>query len=128
MVPHIETDLSWGEFWTGLTNPYKVHCENGDCINKLKWESDGSYLNSWEDQNYGIIADSADSCLRYRTHRIDDKSCAMTYYYICEFKCSSTTTTRTTTTTTITSTTTTTTTSNTVTTTTAGTKGPFETV
>ena len=114
MVPHLETELSRGEFWTGLTNPNNEICENGNCVNKLKWDSDGSYLNSWEDQNHGIRADRADACLRYQSDKINDMTCAFKYYYICEFKCPSTTTI------------TTTTTSTTLTTTTAGIKGPFD--
>ena len=120
MVPQLETDFRWGQFWTGLSNPNNEYCENSACFNKLKWDSDGSYLNAWEDQTHGIRADNGHGCLRYTSDRINDMICAMTYYYICEFKCPSTTTITTTTTTSTTTTITTTTTSSTLTTTTAG--------
>ena len=107
MVPYLEIDLSRGQFWTGLTNPTNEKCDNGNCVNKLIWDSDGSYLNTWEDQNHGIRADFRQECLRYRSDEINDMICSVRYYYICEFKCSSTTTITTTTTTSTTLTTTT---------------------
>ena len=89
----LESQFSRGEFWTGLVNPNNEVCFDGDCVNKLKWDSDGSYLDSWADTSHGFGLDQGDDCLRYRDTSIGDHPCDRTYYYICEFQCPTTTTT-----------------------------------
>ena len=61
----IETDLSFGEFWTGLKNPNHTICQDGDCINKLTWDSDGSTLDTWVDPNHRIIMKTGSECIPY---------------------------------------------------------------
>ena len=58
----------------------------------MKWDSDGSFLNSWADPNHGIDAMNGDACLRYASDEMDDKDCSAVFNYICEFKCTMTTT------------------------------------
>ena len=95
-----EHDLNWEQFWTGLYNPQEKECYDSGCVNKLKWLSDGSNLLSWPDPSHELYFNEGEYCGRYRSDKINDKSCNQYYYYICEFKCPATTTTTTTTTTT----------------------------
>ena len=93
-----------GEFWTGLWNPNNDVCYDAGCANKLKWDSDGSFLGNWPYTSHTIRTNNAAQCLRYTDTILDDYYCTESYYYICEFKCPptpSTTTATTTTTTTI---------------------------
>ena len=61
-------------------------------MNKLKWDSDGSNLDSWADTDHGIKGDAV--CLRYRDDEMNGHPCDRRYYYICEFLCPSSTTTK----------------------------------
>ena len=89
----------FGQFWTGLRNPNKEICYDAGCVNKLKWDSDGSFLSNWHDPSHGFYVNSGDDCLRYMRDNMNDQGCDERYYYICEFQCPTTTTTTTTTTT-----------------------------
>ena len=91
--PMSESELGYGEFWTGLVNSNKEICYHGDCVNKLKWDSDKSYLDSWADTSHGVHVNGGDDCLRYTNKQMDDWGCSGKnggYYYICEFKCQGT--------------------------------------
>ena len=79
----IETDLSFGEFWTGLRNPNHTICTNDGCINKLTWDSDGSTLDTWVDPNHGIRVKWGSKCFRYTNNSMHDYGCTgSTAYYM----------------------------------------------
>ena len=82
-----ETTLSSGQFWTGLINPSTIKCDNSSCVNKLKWDSDGSNFDNWVDKSR-VSANGYNYCLRYKkADNIDDKECALAFYYICQYEC-----------------------------------------
>ena len=66
-------------------------CWNGDCVKKLKWDSDGSYLDSWAYTSHNINGDG--HCLRYTDDEMHGHECDNKHYYTCEFQCPPTTTT-----------------------------------
>ena len=68
-------------------NPNNETCNDGDCINKLIWDSDGSSFNSWVGPSHDIKVNGPEACLRYESKKMNDVTCTATYYYICEFKC-----------------------------------------
>ena len=72
-------------------------CWDGDCVKKLKWDSNGSYLDSWAHTSHHIKGD--EHCLRYTSDEMNGHECDNKHYYICEFQCPTTTTTSTSTTT-----------------------------
>ena len=97
--------MNSNEFWTGLHNPERKKCYDAECVDKLKWDSDGSKL-TWANPNHGLYVNEQKPCLRYMSSIQNDHWCGNEYYYICEFKCPPTPSTTTTTTTTTTATTT----------------------
>ena len=94
--------MNYGEFWVGLINPNSETCDDDGCENKLEWASDGSNFDNWADPSHAIRVNGGTYCLRYRDDKLDDWTCVVSNYYVCELKCPLTTTSTTTTTTTTT--------------------------
>ena len=57
-------EYSLGNIWTGLRNTDKVICQNGECVNKLYWHSDGSVYNE-HIPGHGVTM-RGDICVRYK--------------------------------------------------------------
>ena len=78
-----------GPFWTGLVHPNREGdaCQNEECINNLRWDSDGSPFDNWDDQipeNLGNV-----ECFVYWVYngRIMGQPCNEVLRYICELQC-----------------------------------------
>ena len=70
-----------------MVNPDKNICRDGGCVNKLKWDSDGSNFDNWAYTSHSIKADGGRDCFRYTNTAMDDRVCYVNHSYICEFQC-----------------------------------------
>ena len=78
-----------GHFWTGLRNTNVETCQDGDCVNKLNWHSDGSVYDQ-HIPGHGVKMRGDDICVRYMgpDNGISDSPCEThKRTYVCQFKC-----------------------------------------
>ena len=74
--------------WTGLRNTDGMICNDGGCVGKLYWHSDGSF---YDQHVTGSIVkmQSGNLCVTYQgpARWIGDSICTAARNYVCEFKC-----------------------------------------